>query len=779
MLETLRRLVQEVNAAEDLKSALEVMVFRIRETMGTEVCSIYLLDRRVNRYILMATEGLNKSAVGVASLGINEGLVGLVGTREEPINLDDAPSHPRFHFIEGVGEEPFHSFLGAPIIHHRKLLGVLIVQQRERRRFDQNEEAFFVTMSAQLAAVIAHAEVTGAVGGLMGPSVGPTHIEGISGANGVAMGTVYVIYPPADLRSLPDRPVKDVNKELKQLDFALEAVRRDIRMLAEKALESLPAEEQALFQVYERMLDESALAGEIRDRVRAGNWVQGALREVVLRHVRAFEAMDDAYLRARASDVKDLGLRLLRHLQADKIVTAEVPPRAVVVGEDIAPTVFVDVPRERIVGIVSLQGSSNSHMSIVARSLSIPTVVGIGDIPLSRIDGKEVIVDGYRGELIISPTAEIRRHYLEMMEEERQLSKELEEARDLPCITPDGQEIRLMVNTGLAVDVAMSLERGAQGVGLYRTEIPFMVRDRFPTELEQMEIYRGQLEAFHPRPVVMRSLDIGSDKALPYFPIKEENPALGWRGIRVTLDHPEIFLMQIRAMLWASESLDNLRILLPMISSVGEIEEALHLIHRAYLEVLEEGAHIQMPDVGAMIEVPAAVYQVREFCQHVDFLSVGSNDLTQYMLAVDRNNRRVANLYQPFHPAVLRALHHVVTVANEENTPVSLCGEMAGDPRAAILLLGMGYTCLSMSATSLLRVKWVLRRIGYDRARDILSDVMKMDSAPVVRSHLDYILEKEGLGGFVRPLHSSTGYIAKDAPNRALMLRSPPPKPAP
>ncbi|CBL43720.1 phosphoenolpyruvate-protein phosphotransferase [gamma proteobacterium HdN1] len=762
MLETLRRIVQDVNAADDLRSALDVMVSSIREAVGTEVCSIYLLDRRVNRYILMATKGLNEDAVGRVSLAINEGLVGLVGTREEPINLDDAPSHPRFHFIAEVGEEPFHSFLGAPIIHHRRLLGVLVVQQRDRRCYDPNEEAFFVTMSAQLAAVIAHAEVTGTLSGLMGVRVGPTRIEGISGSNGIAMGTAYVIYPTADLRSLPDRPAKDISKEMLLLDDALDAVRADIRTLAEKALSHLPPEEQALFQVYERMLEESALAGEIRERVRAGNWVQGALREVVLRHVRAFEAMDDEYLRARASDVRDLGLRILRYLQIEKVSNGEVPARAVVIGEELAPTVFVDVPRERIVGIASLQGSSNSHMSIVARSMSIPTVVGIGDIPLSRVDGKEVIVDGYRGELIVSPTSEMRRHYLEIMEEERQVNRELDEVRHLPCVTPDGREIRLLVNTGLAVDVTMALERGAQGVGLYRTEIPFMVRDRFPTETEQMEIYRRQLEAFHPRSVVMRTLDVGSDKALPYFPIKEENPALGWRGIRITLDQPEIFLVQVRAMLWASEGLDNLRILLPMISSVSEIEDALHLIHRAYLEVLEEGAHIRMPDVGGMIEVPAAVYQVREFCRHVDFLSVGSNDLTQYMLAVDRNNRRVARLYQPFHPAVLRALHQIVQIAGEENTPVSLCGEMAGDPRAAVLLLGMGYSMLSMSATSLLRVKWVLRRIGFARAQEIFNDVMRMESAQAVRSHLDYILEKEGLGSYIRPMHSATGYIDKE-----------------
>ncbi len=758
MLETLRRIVQEVNSAETLSDALDLMVRRVRETMGTEVCSIYLLDHNRECYVLMATEGLRKKAVGQATLGINEGLVGLVGMREEPMNLDDAPSHPKFAYLAETGEEPFNSFLGVPIIHHRKLLGVLVVQQRDRRRFDQDEESFLVTISAQLAAVVAHAEATGALDGVAFSSKAQGQTAtfvGIVGASGVACGKAFVVYPPADLESVPDRPVKDHNRELRELNEAIELVREDIRQLRQKASLALPVEEQALFEAYERMLDDSALAGEVREKVRQGTWAQAALRDVVLKHVRAFESMDDPYLRERASDVKDLGLRVLAYLQRHHTVVRDVPQQAILVGEDITPTVFVDVPRDRIVGIVSKNGSSNSHMSIVSRSLGIPTIVGVAEFPISRVEGRELVVDGYRGEVIVSPTAEVRRYVSSVMEEERQLSRELEVAADLPAVTPDGHFMNLYVNTGLMADVTLSLERGAEGVGLYRTEIPFMVRDRFPSEIEQMEIYRQQLEAFAPKPVTMRSLDIGGDKALPYFPITEDNPFLGWRGVRVTLDHPEIFLVQIRAMLWASESIDNLRIMLPMVSSVTEIEEAMHLIHRAYLEVLEEGAHVVMPEIGVMVEVPAAVYQVKEFAQQVDFLSVGSNDLTQYLLAVDRNNRRVANLYQAFHPAVLQALQEIVTAAKEVNTPVTICGEMAGDPRGAILLMAMGYDTLSMSASSLLRVKWVLRKISYQRSRELLEEIWQMDNAALIQSHLDFVLEKEGLGSFMRPLQGA------------------------
>ena len=758
MLETLRRIVQEVNLAEDLSSALNVMVQRIKESMGTEVCSIYLLEHQSNQYYLMATQGLNQSAVGQTRLGFSEGLVGHVGQREEPINLEDASSHPKFRYLEETGEEAFNAFLGVPIIHHRKALGVLVVQQRERRRFDQNEEAFLVTMSAQLAALVAHAEATGAIDGtaIGGAVRHSARFEGIAGASGIGIGKAYVVYPPANLKSVPDRTVTDIRKELRVLNVALKAVRQDMARLKEKASEQLPPEEQALFEVYERMLDDNALAGEIRAKVEEGNWAQGALRSVVQTHIRAFEAMDDPYLRARASDVKDLGLRVLSFLQDAKSTVNNIPPNAIVVGEDITPTVFVDMDRGNIAGIVSLQGSSNSHMSIVARSLGIPTVVGVAEFPLSRMEGRELVVDGYRGEVVVTPSLEVRKHYLSIVEDERELSKELEGVAELAAETPDHHSMVLHVNTGLMADVTLSIERGAEGVGLYRTEIPFMVRDRFPSELEQMEIYRQQLEAFYPKPVTMRTLDIGGDKALPYFPIEEENPFLGWRGIRVTLDHPEIFLQQVRAMLWASEGLDNLKIMLPMISSVTEVEDAMHLIHRAFLEVLEEGAHIVMPEIGVMIEVPAAVYQVKEFCQQVDFISVGSNDLTQYLLAVDRNNRRVANLYQGFHPAVLRALQSIALEAKAANTPVSICGEMAGDPRSAVLLMAMGYKTLSMSASSLLRVKWVLRKISLERSKSLLDEIWQMDTAAVISRHLDYVLEKEGLGGFIRPMHKGT-----------------------
>jgi len=432
------------------------------------------------------------------------------------------------------------------------------------------------------------------------------------------------------------------------------------------------------------------------------------------------------------------------------------PRRVVLVGEDLSATALADIPVDRLVGIISLKGSSNSHMAIVGRALGIPTVMGAIDLPWVELEGQELIVDGFTGDVISGATRTVRRTYLQRQREEKVLAKDLEKLRDIPCITPDGFRFSLWVNTGLRQDTYRSLKSGAEAVGLFRTEIPFLMRSSFPTEDEQMDIYREQLVAFSPRPVTMRTLDIGGDKDLPYFPIEEENPFLGWRGIRISLDHPEIFLVQIRALLRASEGINNLRIMLPMISNIPELDRALELINRAYRELTEEeGCNIQMPPIGAMIEVPAAVYQVKEIGRRVDFLSVGSNDLTQYLLAVDRNNPRVADLYHTMHPAVLRALKAIYEQASSVNCQLSICGEMAGDPLSAVVLLGLGYENFSMSATSLLRVKSMLLNITRKDARELVRRALRMSDAGSVAEFIADSLGQPEIVRLIRPTKPS------------------------
>ncbi|WP_183411634.1 phosphoenolpyruvate--protein phosphotransferase [Litorivivens lipolytica] len=753
MLDALRRIVQAVNTADDLQSALDIMVQRIAQVMGVEVCTVYLKDFETGRLVMMANQGFNPELVGVVSLAEDEGLVGVVARREEPLNLDNAEEHPNYFYLEGIGEELYHSFLGAPIIHQRRLHGVLVVQQKDSRRFDEDEEAFLVTMSAQLAGVIAHAKATGAIGGKNRQRDASRSAEftGIAGAPGIAMGTAVLVIPEADLYAVPSRPCEDIEAEVAFFFQCLQAVREDITNIKNRLQDKLAKEERALFDVYLSMLDDRALGMEIESRIREGEWAQGALAQVVISHVRTFEGMEDAYLKERATDVKDLGRRVLAYLQTANTRDIEYPERTILVGEELTASIMAEVPREKLAGLVSVRGSSNSHVAILARAMGVPTIMGAVDLPFTQVEGANLVLDGYNGIVHYNPAKELYARFEAIYAEQQELSKGLETLRDKPSETLDGHRMPLWVNTGLMADVARSIDHGAEGVGLYRTEIPFLLRERFPSEEEQRVIYREQLQAFSPLPVTMRTLDIGGDKSLPYFPIDEENPFLGWRGIRVTLDHPEIFLVQVRAMLKASVGMDNLRVMLPMISNVPELEEALELIYRAHDELVDEGIKAKLPPIGVMVEVPSAVYQAREMARRVDFLSVGSNDLTQYLLAVDRNNSRVADLYHSLHPAILRALYEVANAAQAEGKPVGICGELAGDPGAAILLLAMGYDMLSMNASSLLKVKSVIRSHSLADAKKLLEKALEQESSADVKDLVREAMTAAGVDKMLQP----------------------------
>jgi phosphotransferase system enzyme I (PtsP) len=753
MLKTLRRIIQEVANAQDFKEALDIMVKRVAKALHSQACSIFLVDRRTADYVLAATKGLNPQAVWKVRVPIKQGLIGLVGEREEPLNLDQASKHPQFLQIDELKEETYCAFLGVPIIYHRQVLGVIMVQQDEAIRYDESEEALLVTLAAQLSSIIAHAEATGAIDKLLDSQAvksGELTYSGIPSSPGVGIGTGVVVYPMLDLDVIPDRAPENIEEEIHLLKSALASGQEDFRILASRLYPNLPPEERVLFDVYQRILDSADLGGEIIQAIHRGNWAQGALRQVIQKHVNTLENLDNEYLRERAVDIKDLGNRVLAYLQNNDRSLPQYSESTILIGEELTAADLAEVPEGCLVGVISAKGSSSSHIAILARAMGVPTIMGVSDIPIYDLQEKEIIVDGYYGQIYVSPSATLLEEFERLAEEERQLEKQLESLRDQPAQTKDGHRISLMVNSGLGADVSLSLAAGAEGVGLYRTETPFLMRDRFPTGEEQRVIYRQLLKSFAPRPVTMRTLDIGGDKSLSYFPVEEENPFLGWRGIRITLDHPEIFLTQVRAMMRASEGLSNLRIMLPMVTDVSEVDEALRLLKKAYAEVCEEGVSADVPEVGVMIEVPSAVYQARAIAKRVDFLSVGSNDLTQYILAVDRNNARVANLFDSMHPAVLHALLQITESGHQEGKHVSICGEMAGDPAAVPLLIAMGFDSLSMSAPSLSRIKWVTQKFTMKKACKLLQEVLSMESGVMIRCHMELALEKLGLGGLVR-----------------------------
>lgn len=751
MLDTLRRIIQEVNRAPDLARALDVIVTRVKQAMAVDVCSVYLVDNEAQQYVMMATDGYHRSVVGQVRLNFGQGLIGEVVRREEPLNLDNAADHPSYIFSRQINEEIYHGFLGVPIIQHRAVLGVLVVRQRERRRFAELEETFLFTLGAQLAGAISHAEASGDIDRLLRESDESRYaLKGVSGTPGAAVGRAHVVYPQANLEAIPDRPVEDVNAEIANFHAAVAAVERDMRMISARMVDSLSTEDIALFDALILMLRSENLVDGTIEGIRAGNWAPGALRKTINDHVGAFEKMDDPYLRERAGDIRDLGRRIVERLQSHHPVVHAYVPGTILVGEEVSASQLAEVPANMLVGVVSARGSSASHVAILARALGIPAVMGIDDLPVSRLEGQELVVDGYQARLFVRPSEAVRKEFQRLQREEAELSNELQELAQQPAETSDGVRIPLYANTGLLADITPSLRCGAEGVGLYRTEVPFLIRDRFPGEEEQRRTYRQVLEAFAPAPVTVRTLDIGGDKMLPYFPVYEDNPFLGWRGIRISLDHPEIFLAQIRAILRADIGLNNLQLLLPMVSNVAEVDSALGLINRAFNELREEGEDVAFPRIGVMIEVPSTVYQVPALAQRVDFFSIGSNDLTQYLMAVDRNNAQVAELYDTLHPAVLRAIHQVVIAAHAADRPVGVCGEMAGDPAAALLLLGMGVDSLSMSSGSLLRVKWAVRSFSQAKMKELLDEIQLLEDGVAVRVLLYRSLEEAGLGGLIR-----------------------------
>jgi phosphotransferase system, enzyme I, PtsP len=750
MLKLLRSIVEQVEAADSIESALDTIASRVVDALETQACAIFLANNDRHQFTLIAAVGYADKFIGRLTIPFNQGLIGYVADRREPLNLEDSTTHEHYENIKGLAEKEYHAFLGIPILHRRKLLGILIVEQVDTRRFDEAEEAFLVTMTTQLGSVIAEAEAKGNLSYDRHANLVPKVLRGIPSASGVSIGTLVPVFPLSDFDAVPDEQCKNPEAELTRFVEALELTKKEIRLLGNRLSENLPAEERALFDVYIQLLESESLFRDITDKIKQCNTAESALKHTIRDHLKQFNAMENEYLKERATDIEDLGRRILSHLQEHDQDDIEYPENTIIIGNQLTATHLAEIPEGRLKGVISSLGSSNSHIAILARALGIPSVMGVGDMPLSKLRGLEAVVDGYIGQAYISPNKRLLDEFQALADEEHALDSELELLRELPAETEDGHRVELFVNTGLMSDVSRSLTSGAEGVGLYRTEVPFMTRDRFPTLEEQRVLYRQLLNVFSPRPVVMRVLDIGGDKPLPYFPIVEDNPFLGWRGIRLLLEHPDIFLTQIRAMLRASEGFNNLHIMLPLITDLGEVDESTRMIKTVYKELKDEGLEIVMPKIGIMVEVPSAVYEAYHLAQRVDFLSVGSNDLTQYILAVDRNNSHVANLYDSLHPAVLKALKQVVEGAHQAGKTVSICGEMSGDPAAAILLIAMGFDMLSVNAPVLPRIKWVIRKFKMNEARKILSEVLTMNSSSEIRRHLDFVLEEAGLGGLIR-----------------------------
>ena len=767
MLTTLRRIVLEFSQDTQLQSALERMVSQIKNSLKTDCCSVYLANYAQQHFLLMASDGLAQDSFGQTTIGFSEGLVGLVGQREEPLNIANARNHPHYIHTPEVEEDDFNAFLGTPIIHQRKVLGILSIQQKQARNFTEDEEAFLVTLAAQLASALANAEVKNLFNQAE-KNHGVKQLLGIAGAPGIALSQIMVCQPKAKLSTQALKKVSSdqQSKQIQRFEQAVDKTLADFEQLSHKLSSMITNDSLAIFDVYIQLLEQAELRQGVLTKINQGWQAESALKLVIEHYVMQFEAIDDSYLKERASDIRDLGNRLLLNLQQQQTQKLSLPKAFILLAEDVTAAMLAEYQHQGLKAVVSLSGSANSHAAILAHALELPAIMGLSNIPVAQLDQQQAIVDGYSGELFINPGEALKREYQHLIAQESELTNQIQQDIHLPTITPDGRAIELQLNAGLSAGFECPENLGALGIGLYRTEIPFMNRHCFPSEHEQTKLYEQILAGFPRKPVTMRTLDVGGDKSLPYFPITEDNPFLGWRGIRITLDHPEIFLVQVRAMMRANQHHKNLEIMLPMISNVGEVDEAVRLINQAYFEVnselksefkTEKGSSFQYqdnplprPKIGIMLEVPAVIFQLEELAHRVDFFSVGSNDLTQYLLAVDRNNAQVANLHDAYHPAVLRAFNTIAQQSEKYLVPLSLCGELAGEPAGALLLLAMGFDKLSMNGHNIARIKWVIRHVNFKRTKVILSHTLKFTTAKQVHSYLNEQLEQLGLGGFIR-----------------------------
>ncbi|WP_260260841.1 phosphoenolpyruvate--protein phosphotransferase [Vibrio intestinalis] len=744
MLSQLREIVEQVSKVDDVHQALDILVKQTCLAMNTECCTVYLANEEMQRLELMATQGLRFKGKKI-HINFSQGLVGLVKRTAEPLNLAEASKHPNFKYFSQLGEEVYQSFLGTPIIHRKQVLGVLVVQQKDPRLFDEMEESFLVTLAAQVAVIIAHAQTQGQ----WRLEKKQQAIKGIPASSGVAIGQFWWDDTQPELTDIYPASTLNVDQEQEWLLLAIEAALADFRRMRKKLDSEINKDALAIFDLFTHLLNDPMLRKDLKAQIQKGDRADWAIRQVVETYSNRFARMSDVYLRERAQDIRELGQRLLHFLHNTENEQPKFDKPVILVVRELTATLLASIPKDQLLAVISLEGAANSHAAILSRALGIPAVMGV-TLNLSNINGKRGVVDGYSGKILVSPSRQLLKEYRALADEERELATMVNQRIEEPAFTSDQQRIEVLLNAGLSADANIAVNQGVDGVGLYRTEISFLLQHRFPSEDEQTLQYQTVLNTYPDKRVVMRTLDIGGDKALPYLPIEEDNPFLGWRGIRFTLDHPDIFLMQIRAMLKASSQTQNLSILLPMVSGAQELDDAIALIEQAYQEVSQVDDRIVRPQVGVMIEVPSMLYLLPLIASKVDFVSVGTNDLTQYLLAVDRNNARVSDVYESMHPAVIMALNHIHQSCQQLNLPVCICGELAGDPIGALLVVGLGYRSLSMNTSNVAKVKYLLRHTSSEELKQLADKALMQPYGKDIYTMMQDFFEQKGLAGFIR-----------------------------
>ncbi|HWW35300.1 MAG TPA: phosphoenolpyruvate--protein phosphotransferase [Xanthobacteraceae bacterium] len=742
----LRRLREVMAEPVSAQERLDKIVVLIAANMVAEVCSVYVL--RVDSTLeLYATEGLNRVAVHHTVLGSDEGLVGLVSSQATAINLSNAQAHPAFSFRPETGEEIYHSFLGVPILRAGNTLGVLVVQNRAKRTYSEEEVEALQTTAMVLAEMIASGELSAlALPGAEPAARRSLHLKGMALSEGIALGHV-VLHEPRVV--VTNYIADDVTKELKHLESAIETLRTDLDQLLEHGDVVDGGEHRDVLEAYRMFAYDTGWAHKLQEAVMTGLTAEAAVERVQSDTRARMLRQTDPYLRERLHDLDDLANRLMRQLTGrDHAPSREnLPENAILVARSMGPAALLDYDRKRLRGLVLEEGGPQSHVAIVARALGIAAVGEIDNATGIADPGDAIIVDGTAGDVHLRPLPDMEAAYAERVRLRARRQQQYQALRDQPCVTRDGEEVTLLINAGLSVDLPHIADTGAAGIGLFRTELQFMVAPNFPRASEQYTLYRAVLDAADNKPVTFRTLDIGGDKVLPYMRnIEEENPALGWRAIRLGLDRPALLRTQLRALLRAAGG-RSLKIMFPMIATVAEFDQAKELVERELTHLRRHGH--KLPDaveVGSMVEVPSLLYQLDELLEHVDFLSVGSNDLVQFLYAVDRGNPRVSTRFDPLSAPVLRALKDIAEKSRQYGKPATVCGELASQPIGALALTALGYRSLSLTPSAVGPVKAMLLDLDAGKATEFLYPLIEKPMAAVpIRAHLEKFAADGGL----------------------------------
>jgi phosphotransferase system enzyme I (PtsP) len=710
----LRRLREVMAGQQTPQGKLDRIATLIASNMVAEVCSIYVM-RPGQILELYATEGLKREAVHRSKLKIGEGLVGTIAEEAQLLNLDDAQSHPAFKYLPETGEEIYHSFLGAPILRMGVVIGVLVVQNRTRREYSDEEEEALQTTAMVLAEIIASGELREVAREVAADvaHLRSHHLRGEGLVEGIALGHAVLHEPRVVVTNII---AENVPKETARLEAAMEQLRTHVDELVE-GNDVRGGEYSDVLEAFRMFAHDRGWMNRMLETVDTGLTAEAAVERVQSDNRARMSRTPDPYLRERMHDFDDLANRLLR-LLTGQVATAsrgDLPLNSIVVARNMGPAELLDYDRSKLRGVVLEEGGRTSHVAIVARALGIPAV-GQAEGLIDLIDtGNPLIIDGATGEVYVRPPSEVERAYAEKVRFYAKRQARYRELRDVPTMTMDGVRISLNMNAGLLVDLPHLHEAGAEGIGLYRTELQFMMAQRFPRLEAQVRHYRSILEQAKGKPVVFRTLDIGADKTLPYLrQPREENPALGWRAIRLALDRPALLQLQLRALMTAAAG-QELRVMFPMVANVAEFRAAKAAVRKARSHLAARGHKLPSAiKTGAMIEVPALLWQLDQLLPAVDFVSIGSNDLAQFLFASDRGHPRLADRYDLLSPPVLDAIREIVVAAQAHKVPVNLCGEMAGRPLEAMALIGLGLTSVSMAPAAIGPVKAMI--LSLDRS---------------------------------------------------------------